>query len=90
MPRKITSELDIHVGDIYEDCAFHPCLCVKVGDEGDPECVHGISLVDARTRCCSARQCGVRILTVEEAIQWKYHGPADESLEPSEQWWTKA
>jgi hypothetical protein len=38
-------------------------------------------------RSCSARHCGVRLLTVEEAIHWKLHGPADQKLETKDRWW---
>lgn len=88
MPKPIQSEKEIRVGDFYEDCAFHPCLCTSVGADGDADCVEGISLVDGSSpRCCSARHCGLRILTVEEAIQWKFHGPADNQFEGKDRWW---
>jgi hypothetical protein len=90
MPKRIKTEKDIRVGDFFEDCAFHPCLCVAVGPEGDPHGVEGISLVDGSgPRSCSARHCGLRLLTVEEAIHWKFHGPADEKLKPKDRWWKK-
>jgi hypothetical protein len=66
MPKPIKSEKDIKVGDFFEDCAYHPCLCIALSPEGDPD----------------------GVLTVEEAIQWKFHGPADEKLKPEERWWT--
>jgi hypothetical protein len=89
MPRQIASEAEIHIGDFYEDCAFHPCLCISVGADGDEDGLEGISLVNGGVRSCSARHCGVRLLTVEEAIHWKLHGPADQQLEPKDQWWGK-
>src|SRR4051812_23616468 len=62
IPVKTTSELK--PGDYYEDCAYHPCLCVSSG-EGT---VHGISLVDGSfPRNCGIPQCGVRKLSAEEA-----------------------
>jgi hypothetical protein len=88
MPKHIKSGKEIHVGDFYEDCAFHPCLCISVGaDKHDPDGLEGISLVNGGVRCCSAEHCGVRLLTVKEAIHWKLHGPADEKLDAKERWW---
>jgi hypothetical protein len=31
--------------------------------------------------------CGLRILTMEEVIHWKLHGPKDEVLDEKERWW---
>ena len=91
MPKHIKSEKEIRVGDFYEDCAFHPCLCISIGaEEHDPDGLEGISLVNGNVKSCSARHCGLRLLTFEEAIQWKLHGPADEKLKPNERWWKKA
>ena len=91
MPRLIKSITEIKVGDFYEDCAFHPCLCTVAGSPDDKDGVEGISLVNGtHPRCCSATHCGLRILTVEEAIHWKLHGPKDEPLEnfsEKERWW---
>lgn len=77
-------------GDIYEDCAFHPVLCVKVDEEEDE--ISGISLIDGSwPRSCSLGHCGVRKLTVEEAWRWKLQGPADipedVELRPEQKWW---
>jgi hypothetical protein len=84
MPKRITSGKQIRVGDYFEDCAFHPCLCILV--DGDQ--IEGISLVNGSgPRCCSAKHCGLRLLTFEEAIRWKFHGPADEKLKLGEIWW---
>jgi hypothetical protein len=44
MPIPIKAYSQIKIGDIYEDCGFHPCLCVKIDEEDDE--VQGISLVD--------------------------------------------
>ena len=90
MPRLIKSIHEIKVGDFYEDCAFHPCLCTVAGTDEDKDGVEGISLVDGSSpRCCSATHCGLRILTFEEAVQWKLHGPSDETFEEKERWWAK-
>ncbi len=88
MPTRITSIKEIKVGDLFEDCAFHPCLCTLAGSEDDEDGVEGISLVDGSgPRCCSANHCGLRLLTVEEAIHWKFHGPRDQKLEEKDRWW---
>jgi hypothetical protein len=74
MPIEIRSIDEIEPGDYYEDCAFHPCLCVSKG----MGMVDGISLVDGSfPRNCGVPQCGVRKLTVEEAIRWRLFGPPD-------------
>jgi hypothetical protein len=53
-------------GDIYEDCAHHPCLCVEVDEAQDD--IWGISLIDgSQPRSCSLRHCGIRKLNVAEA-----------------------
>jgi hypothetical protein len=87
MPREIQSESEIRVGDFYEDCAYHPRLCTVVSPAGDEDGLQGISLVNGAVGWCSARHCGVRLLTVEEAIQWKLHGPSDRQLESERRWW---
>ena len=55
------------VGDIYEDCAYHPVLCTYVDYENDV--IEGISLVDgSQPRGCSLVHCGVRRLSVAEVL----------------------
>ena len=77
-------------GDIYEDCSFHPVLCVgAVGDE-----VWGISLIDgSHPRSCSIGHCGVRKLTLQQAWEWKMEGPPDlppdVQLKPEQMWWVR-
>jgi hypothetical protein len=76
-------------GDFYEDCSFHPCLCIEVDDQGG---ISGISLIDGSyPRSCDIENCGVRKLTLEEALIWKRKGPQklDEpwSPLPDKQWW---
>ena len=80
----------IEVGDIYEDCSYHPCLCTSVNFRKDD--IQGISLIDGSSpRSCSLKHCGVRKLTIEEAVLWKKKGPADlnaaEPILPDMQWW---
>jgi hypothetical protein len=35
MPREIKSTAALAPGDFYEDCAYHPCLCISVNPEAD-------------------------------------------------------
>lgn len=82
-------DLIISPGEIYEDCAFHPCLCVGTSD-GE---VWGISLIDgSQPRSCDLRMCGVRILTPEEAWDIKCHGPSDVDVRAEypedRRWWS--
>ena len=90
MPVEVHNASELARGDIYEDCAYHPCLCVSVGEPDDPDGVLGISLVDGSyPHSCSVEHCGVRRLTVDEALQWRSHGPSDVVLEPEYRWWDK-
>ena len=62
----------IKVGDIYEDCAYHPVKCTY--SKGDN--IEGISLVDGSApRCCSVSNCRPKKITMksaEELIElWK-------------------
>jgi len=55
--------MKISIGDIYEDCAYHPVRCT----EADAEGVAGVSLIDGSSpRSCSIKHCGVRKLTQAE------------------------
>lgn len=74
MPTPLDDADELHAGDFYEDCAYHPCLCIRT----DMGMVEGISLVDGSfPRQCGVPQCGVRKLTFEEAIDWRFFGPPD-------------
>jgi hypothetical protein len=85
MPQNLTISTSIAVGDFYEDCAYHPCVCVESDGENDTIC--GISLVDGSyPRSCSFVHCGVRKLTLEEALHWKFFGPPGIELEASLDW----
>lgn len=46
MSTDVLAESDIRPGDFYEDCAYHPCLCIRVFEDE----VSGISLADGM-RC---------------------------------------
>ena len=87
---KVKAELHLAPGDLYEDCSFHPVVCVEV-DSGRDE-IFGISLIDGSyMRNCSLRFCGVRKLTIAQAWKIRRYGPADPQDQcriPSEkQWW---
>jgi hypothetical protein len=70
MPVPLHSYDQIKPGDIYEDCAFHPCLCISVNATEDE--LLGISLVDGSyPRACSIAHCGVLLLSIEEALERK-------------------
>ncbi len=80
----------IRPGDLYEDCGLHVVLCLEAGpvrwgrspwrrrilgiaDDWD---LAGISLYDlSRPRCCSAKHCAPRKLTIAEALEMiREHG----------------
>jgi len=61
----------IKLGDIFEDCSFAPLLCTVSDYKND--FLQGISLIDGHLRSCSAKHCGVRKLTIEQALVLKNH-----------------
>jgi len=80
--------MNIKPGDIYEDCAYHPCLCVGATEHD----VWGVSLIDgSQPRSCDIQSCGVRLLSVAEAWQIKMSGPNDPdvlaSIPSAGRWW---
>jgi len=88
--REARERLDLSVGEVYEDCAYHPVLCVSVSYEEDD--IQGVSLVDGSyPRSCSLRHCGVRKLTIEEAWEIRRNGPSDpvarEAIPADRRWW---
>ena len=86
MPTEVLAVTDLKPGDIYEDCFYHPCLCVFVSLEDDE--IQGISLVDGTyPRSCSVEHCGVRKLTVDEAWRWRVAGPEGDEVEVERRWW---
>lgn len=87
---RVKAELDLSPGDLYEDCAFHPVMCVKVDYEQDS--IQGISLIDGTyPRSCSLRFCGVRKLAVDEAWNIRLNGPSEsedrERIREDRRWW---
>ena len=90
MTEAIENETPISPGEIYEDCAFHPVLCVE--SNVDEDFVRGVSLIDGtHPHECSLRHCGVRRMTLDEAWDVKLNGPreadAREAIAPDERWW---
>jgi hypothetical protein len=63
------SQEPLHVtpGEFYEDCRYHPMLCVETNYEDDE--LVGISLITGDIGSCSPTHCGVVELTVEQAIE---------------------
>ena len=58
----------INPGDIYESCGYHPVLCTQTDDDG----VWGVSLIDGSFgHGCDINHCGVRELTIAEAMAHK-------------------
>jgi hypothetical protein len=85
MPEALTITTSLDVGDYYEDCAYHPCLCIESNREDDMIC--GVSLVDGSyPRCCSFVHCGVRKLSLQEALHWKFFGSPDVELQGKGDW----
>lgn len=67
------SDLPIQPGDYYEDCRYHPMLCVVADHEEDE--LRGISLVlGGSLASCSPTHCGVRKLSFEEAVAIAHTG----------------
>jgi hypothetical protein len=59
-------------GDFYEDCRYHPMLCVAADYEEDE--LLGISLfLGGEPGSCSPTHCGVVPMTYDEAIERAVH-----------------
>ena len=55
------------VGGLYEDRAYHPCLCIGIDEEERD--LTGISLIDGSIpRSCSIDHCGPEPITIEDAV----------------------
>lgn len=85
MPTDITKPGELLPGDLFEDCRYHPCLCIEANDPQDLDGAYGISLIDGTPCGCSIEHCGLRKLSIEEAVHWKYHGPRDRTV--NDRWW---
>lgn len=71
---------DIKPGDLFEDCRYHPCVCLSVDDgdgDGDGDGVRGVSLIDGSGIGCSVWHCGLRILAPAVADLWRKAGPVE-------------
>ena len=74
--RRAARVLRLKPGDLFEDCAYHPVLCLGVNYKTDE--IWGVSLIDGSDpRACSLLHCGVRKLTAKEAWRIKMKGPSD-------------
>lgn len=61
----------IRVGDIYEDCSFHPVLCTEIDDDG-AVVLSGISLIDGSfPRSCDGQYCSPIRIRVEQVMAIK-------------------
>lgn len=66
----LTAVGDFRIGQIYEDCSFHPVLCTHLSIDDDE--MLGISLIDGSgPRACSPRFCGPLPLTVNQVVHIK-------------------
>lgn len=86
--RMAKKHLAIKPGDIYEDCFYHPVLCVGADYKNDT--IWGISLIDgSQPRSCSVLFCGVRKLSVDEAWEIKRFGLHDLAVRQQfvNKWW---
>jgi hypothetical protein len=84
MPTTVAKPDELRPGDIYEDPAYHPCLCLAV-ENGEAT---GISLVDGSyPRAADIGVSDVRKLTLEEAWHWRRFGPRDAVVSPGNRWW---
>lgn len=84
------AELQLAPGDIYEDCKFHPVVCVEVNYDEDS--ISGVSMIDGSyPRSCSLRFCGVRKLSIAEAWEIRQRGPLDDEdrlrIANEKRWW---
>jgi hypothetical protein len=87
MPTDVTTPGELLPGELFEDCRYHPCLCIDGNAADDPDGVYGISLVDGSPCGCSIAHCGLRKLTVDEVVPWKNLGPPDVEVPSEHRWW---
>ena len=72
-------EMDLCPGAFYEDCRYHPMVCIGFNKRTDM--LMGISLIDGKLGQCSYRYCGVRILTPAEAMRNRIYGLTPRAVE---------
>ena len=68
MPASVTTKR-IQRGDFYEDCHYHPMLCLSA--EGDK--LVGVSLITGGVGVCSEHDCAAVPMTAEEAADRREH-----------------
>lgn len=79
----ISAERSIRPGDIYEDCNYHPVICIE-NDRGD---LLGISMIDGSgPRGCSMFHCGVVKLSIKKATEIKQNW-SDEYVDRMHSYW---
>lgn len=67
--RGLIAEREIRPGDFYEDCRYHPMVCVD-NYRGDD--LRGVSLITGMgPSSCSMFHCGVVKMTEKEALERK-------------------
>jgi hypothetical protein len=84
VPVRINQPGSLQVGQFFENCSFHPCVCSSVDEAGVQ--VEGVSLVNGGIGCCNVQHCGLRLLRPDEAVQWRISGPPDVELSQGK-WW---
>lgn len=65
------SSLDIAPGDFYEDCRYHPMICLEANwddDEHTDATLTGVSLITGQVGCCALYGCDAAKLSPQEAI----------------------
>jgi hypothetical protein len=84
--------LQLRPGDIYESCTYHPVLCLGVDYKQDE--IWGISLIDGSyPQSCSLVHCGVKKLSLRQARDAKFRGPASledrARISKARRWWVE-
>lgn len=81
MRRRLPRSRRIKPGGLYEDCGYHPCVCIEATRLRWPRGwrarlpfvmdidLVGISLLDASRKGCSARHCAPVKMTVWQVAQ---------------------
>ena len=72
-------ERSLEPGAFYEDCRYHPMVCVGFNKRTDM--LMGISLIDGKLGQCSYKHCGVRLLTPAEAMRNRIYGLTPRAVE---------
>lgn len=90
--RRLSKRFLIKPGDIYEDCSYHPMVCLAAipvlysgGWRGKLRIVSdvdltGVSLWDLSIRSCSARHCAPVPLNPDELLKSLYYHAEDKRM----------